>query len=173
MAATLRESSVRRLAMIVLLGAAVWLFFRSHVYTAPKRVDVADLQLTDLNGAAIPASDIAGKAVVLNFWAPWCGPCRVEIPWLEKLQRDNPDVAVIGVEDDPGALESGRAMAAQEAISYQLAAPAGEVAQIFHDVATLPTTLYISRSGAVVHTATGVVPEPVMRYYLRDTIAHP
>ena len=172
MVVSLRQRWLDRLPMVVFLGAAVWLFFRSHVYSAPKSVDVAALELTDLNGQPIPASTFAGKTVVLNFWAPWCGPCRVEIPWLEKLQRDNPDVAVIGVEDDPGALDSGRAMAVRDAISYRLAAPVGEVVRTFRDVATLPTTLYISSSGAVVHTATGVVPEPVMRYYLHDTIAH-
>jgi thiol-disulfide isomerase/thioredoxin len=157
--------------MLLFLGAAVWLLYRSHVYTAPRTVDVAGLALTDLSGAPIPSNAVAGRPVVLNFWAPWCGPCRVEIPWLEALQRDHPEVTVIGVEDDPGALESGRAMASRDHISYRLAQPVGQVEHIFRDVATLPTTLYISRSGRVVHTATGVVPEPVMQYYLRDTLS--
>lgn len=159
-----------RVPMIVFLGLAVWLLYRSHVYRGPKMLDVAELGLVDLNGAPIPGAALAGRPIVLNFWAPWCGPCRVETPWLEALQREHPEIVVIGVEDDPGAMDSARAMAAEEHISYPLAAMSGEVSRRFSDISTLPTTLYIRGDGRVVHTVTGVVPESVMRYYLRDAL---
>jgi thiol-disulfide isomerase/thioredoxin len=160
----------QHLPMILFLGAAVWLLFRSHVYSGPKTVDIAGLGLRDLNGIAVPASAYADKVVVLNFWAPWCGPCRVEMPWLEALQRDHPEVSVIGIEDDPGALDTARAMALNHGISYTVAEPSGAIRRSFGSVSALPTTFYISRTGRVVHTVTGVVPAPVMRYYLRDAL---
>ena len=45
--------------------------------------------LTALDGTTIPNEDIKGQAVVLNFWAPWCPPCKMEIPWLQRLQNEN------------------------------------------------------------------------------------
>src|SRR6201984_378999 len=46
-----------------------------------------DLTLKDLNGADVSLSDYKGKAVLVNFWATWCEPCKVEIPWLVDLQK--------------------------------------------------------------------------------------
>jgi thiol-disulfide isomerase/thioredoxin len=46
-----------------------------------------NFQLRDLNGHLITLSDLRGKVVLLNFWATWCGPCRVEMPAMEQLYR--------------------------------------------------------------------------------------
>src|SRR5438132_10388133 len=46
-----------------------------------------NFQLPDLNGQLVALSDLHGKVVLLNFWATWCGPCRVEMPTMEQLYR--------------------------------------------------------------------------------------
>ena len=166
-----RGGTLRRVFVWVFFIAAAFVLYRAHVYHGPKTVDVAALDLRDLNGEPLPVSELAGKAVVLNFWAPWCGPCRTEMPWLERLQQEHPEVVVIGVEDDPGVLDEARGMVRSSALKYRTAEPGPQVQRIFGDIRTLPTTLYISASGRVVHTASGLVPETVMRYYVRDTVA--
>ena len=161
----------KRAPGLLLLGIASYLFLRSQVYRAPKVVDTGKLHLIDLTGTPVPPAVTSGKPVVLNFWAPWCPPCRIEIPWLEHLQHDNPGVAVIGVENDPDSLDQARTMAREQRISYTLAVRNSSIDQTFGTFAGLPTTLYISSSGKVIHTVTGMVPERVMQRYVRDAIA--
>ena len=60
--------------------------------------EVDGLALTDMHGAKVPLASFKGKVVILNFWATWCGPCRVEIPDLLSLQAEHPaDLAVVGI----------------------------------------------------------------------------
>ncbi len=161
----------KHLPAILFLGIASYLFLRSYVYFAPASVDLASLDLHSLDGAPISPSVFRGKPIVLNFWAPWCPPCREEIPWLEHLQQQNPNVAVIGLEDDSSAVQQAIELVQQSPIAYTLVLPSPTLRAKFGQVAGLPTTLYISASGKVIHTATGVVPERVMQHYLRDAVA--
>jgi thiol-disulfide isomerase/thioredoxin len=161
----------KHLPAIFFLGIASYFFLRSYVYFAPSTVNLASLNLHSLDGKPIPPSVFQGKPVVLNFWAPWCPPCREEIPWLEHLQQHNPQVAVIGLEDDSSAVQQAIELVQLSPIAYTLVLPSQTLRAKFGQVAALPTTLYISASGKVIHTATGVVAESVMQHYLRDAVA--
>ena len=61
-----------------------------------------NFQLRDLNGRLVTLSDMRGKVVLLNFWATWCGPCRVEMPAMEQLYRMFPrkDFEILAVSTD-------------------------------------------------------------------------
>lgn len=130
-----------------------------------------ELALERLDGSPLSPDITQGKAVLVNFWAPWCGPCRAEMPWLERLQTGHPDIAVIGVEDDAGEYRSAGILAAQTGIDYPLVRATKPVLAVFGHVVELPTTLYISRSGRVLHTVNGMVPEAMMMRYAQEAIA--
>lgn len=166
-----RKRWLRKLPAILFLGVASYFFLRCYVYKAPKHVALPDLHLKQLDGTNIPDSALRGRPVVLNFWAPWCPPCRTEMPGLSNLQTKNPGVTVLGLEDDEDALDQALMLEQSAHLSYTLAAPNEASRSTFGHVAGLPTTLYISRSGNVVHTVTGIVPESVMQTYLKDTKA--
>ena len=59
-----------------------------------------DFTLKNLDGKEISLSDYKGKKVLLNFWATWCKPCKKEMPDMEKLHQDNPDIVVLAVNID-------------------------------------------------------------------------
>src|SRR5579884_2994417 len=59
----------------------------SEQHVASNRKPAPDFTLQDANGASVKLTDYRGKVVLLNFWATWCGPCNLEIPWFEEFEQ--------------------------------------------------------------------------------------
>ena len=115
---------------------------------APK----ADLNFTlkDMNGKDVKLAQLKGQVVLLNFWATWCGPCRVEIPWFVELQekyRGRGFRAIgISVDDPPEAIPP---FAREFGINYPLllGKDREDVQKAFGPVMVLPMTVIIGRDG--------------------------
>lgn len=138
---------------------------------APSASNAVTFTLTGLNGEPIAPAAYKGKAVLLNFWAPWCPPCRLEIPWLQKLQNENHgDLVVVGVVADSSQYAHAAAVMRHQGITYLLAQDSQSLERAFGDPSALPTSFYISPSSHVVHTVTGIVPEYTMRRYAAEAI---
>ena len=69
-----------------------------------------DFTLKDTDGRTVKLSDYKGKVLLLDFWATWCGPCKVEIPWFKEFQQDyrTQGFAVVGVSLDEDGWEACR-----------------------------------------------------------------
>ncbi|GAC1516369.1 MAG: TlpA disulfide reductase family protein [Terriglobales bacterium] len=161
----------RRAPALILFALFSFLYLKRQIFKAPKQVDVSALKLVTIDGDLLPITQLRGKAVVLNFWAPWCGPCRVETPWLGKLQRSHPnDLVVVGVVADAGQYPEATAFMKKQGVSYPIVRDTAEVDAVFGNVAGLPTTFYIAPEGRVVHTASGLIPEFLMQHYASDAI---
>jgi cytochrome c-type biogenesis protein len=108
------------------------------------------VELSSLEGQRLKLSDFHGRIVLLNFWATWCGPCRAEIPELNKLQRDfqASGLAVVGVSWDDSA--AGVREFQKEIRQDYTVLLGGEDAQDeFEAVRSLPTTYVIDREGRI------------------------
>lgn len=162
-----RKWLMRGLNLLV-IAAAIAVVARMHRFKAPSQVDVAGISFQRLDGSPLPPQSLQGKAILLNFWAPWCPPCRAEMPWLNDLQRSEPDLVVLGVEDDPDEYANGMNLARSKAIAYTLVRSSQGLRQRVGSISVLPTTLFLSRSGHVVHAYTGAIPEVVMRRFAHD-----
>lgn len=118
-----------------------------------------DFTLRDLQGRTVRLSDFRGKAVVLNFWASWCPPCRLEIPWFVGLQKKYgaQGLQVIGVSLDSSGPAAVAQFARQAGINYIVAPGDDAVITRYGGINVLPTTVYIGRDGKVVDYVSGLI----------------
>jgi thiol-disulfide isomerase/thioredoxin len=106
--------------------------------------EIPELTMKTLDGKTIATKDLAGKVIVFNFWATWCGPCRAEIPDLVKLQEQYKDhLVIIGVlsEDEPGDHVSK--FASDYRMNYPIVPETKELTDAFPGIFALPTTFMV------------------------------
>lgn len=126
---------------------------------ASARKPAPDFELKDMNGKTIRLSDYRGQVVLLNFWATWCGPCKIEIPWFVEFQRTFKDrgFTVIGVSVDEDGWEAVRPFLATRQVNYPVVVSTVEVEQKYGGVDALPMSFLIDRGGRIANTHVGLV----------------
>jgi len=101
----------------------------------------------DISGNAQRLGDQAGKVVLVNVWATWCGPCRSEMPKLDRLYRDQKDkgLVVFGISNEDAGVQQKYLQ--QVPVSYPLLTVKGTVPSLYTDIARYPAVFLIDRSG--------------------------
>ena len=109
-----------------------------------------DFSLPNIDGGRVNLADYKGKVVMVDFWATWCGPCRIEIPEFVELQNRYRDegLAIIGISEDDGP-EPVRDFYKEFRMNYPVAMGNDEVSQLYGGVIGLPTTFLIGRDGRI------------------------
>lgn len=117
--------------------------------------------VTGLDGRAVRLSDFAGKVVVLDFWATWCGPCKVVMPELAALHtaHKGDGLVILGISDE--SIEQIRAFSSKKSIPYALATDPGKRANTLYEVSALPTAYVIDRDGVVRERVVGAAGEGI------------
>jgi peroxiredoxin len=130
--------------------------------------------LTDVSGKKISLAEFKGHPVVVNFWATWCGPCKLEMPWFQEFSSKYKDqgLEVLGLSQDDGASRQDVADAAKKiGVSYPILMPDEKVAKQYGGVDYLPETFYIDRAGKVVEVTAGAPSKDQMEALIEKTIA--
>jgi peroxiredoxin len=154
-----------------LFSAAIVCVFLTGCSSAPQtakaasgksdgRKEAPDFTLQDANGATVRLSDYKGKVVLLDFWATWCGPCKVEIPWFIEFEQQYKDrgFAVLGVSMDEGGWDPIKDYITKEKINYRILLGNDPVGEAYGGVDSLPTTFLIDRDGRIAAKHEGIEP---------------
>jgi peroxiredoxin len=116
-----------------------------------------DFLLATLDGREVRLSDYKGHVVFLNFWATWCGPCKIEMPAMEQLYREfrSKGFAVLAVSIDPEGQEVTKPYRDALGLTFTIAHdPDGLVGRLY-GVRSLPQTFMVSREGVITHQIFG------------------
>ena len=122
-------------------------------------VQAPDFTLLSLDGQKVKLSDFRGKPVVLNFWATWCPPCKVEMPWFADLEKQygKEGLVVLGVAMDDSEPATIAKFASELGVNYPVLLGTDQVSDDYGDVQYLPTTFYIGRDGTIADKMTGLL----------------
>ena len=116
-----------------------------------------EFKVKDLDGNDLSLALARGKVVFLNFWATWCGPCRMEIPSLIALQQRYKDqLQIIGLVVDEDDEQELRRVIKDEGVNYPVALAPGKVRLDYGGIGALPTLFVINSDGKVVQKHVGL-----------------
>lgn len=125
----------------------------------PSRKVAPNFALKDADGRTVQLADYRGKVVLLNFWATWCGPCKIEIPWFTEFERKHKDqgFAVVGISMDDEGWNAVKPFISEYRINYRVLMGNDAVAKLYDGVEALPTTFFIDREGRIAAVHEGLV----------------
>jgi|SRR5579862_310477 len=117
-----------------------------------------DFSLQSLDGKTTHLSDFRGKAVLLNFWATWCGPCKIEMPWFVDLQKEYgaQGLQIVGVAMDDASAQDIAKFAKDMGVNYPILIGKESVGDEYGGVPALPESFLIARDGKIVDKIIGL-----------------
>lgn len=141
--------------------------------------------LEDLSGKKFSLASYKGKAVMVNFWATWCGPCKIETPWLVELRNQYApqgfEILGISAEDDDldpgdkaGWAKDKAAIAAfvrQEHMPYPVLINGDSISNTYGGLEAMPTSFFVDRGGKVVAVQLGITSKDDMAAKIKKALA--
>ena len=140
-----------------------------------RGVPAPNFDLATLDGRRVKLSDYRGKAVLLNFWATWCSPCKVEMPWFVDLQKKygNDGLVILGVAMDDSEASKIAEFANEMGVNYPVLLGTDKVSEDYGNVEFLPTSFYIDREGKIVGKGEGLLGEADVEQNVLKALSSP
>lgn len=147
------------IGLLAFLGFRLWPQVAAGLGVASSASRQApDYQFTTLSGDTASLAGLRGKVVLVNFWATWCPPCRVEMPGFQRVYEDRKDegFVVLGLSTDMRGEDQVREFLAARGITYPNAMARGSIGRDFGGSNMLPTSYLIDRQGRIRNEVRGI-----------------
>jgi len=133
-----------------------------------RPVELPSVTLTGVDGQPIALSAAAGKVLLVNFWATWCGPCREEIPSLVALKKYYGDrLVIVGLSVDERPAAEVRQFVEGMGVNYPVAVVEDHVQAAFGGVPAVPSTFVVNPAGKIVTRHMGLVSPAILEHEIR------
>ena len=167
-----RLVTVDRLAWIAIVGFLAWRLSPqagAALGVASMNQAAPAFRVTTLDGAPVTPDSLRGKVVLLNFWATWCPPCRVEMPGFQDVYDEHREdgFVVLGVSTDRAGRAPVLAFLREQGITYPVAMANGEIVSAYGGARVLPTSFLIDRDGRIRNEVRGYFAEVALRQAVR------
>lgn len=141
-----------------------------------------DFALEDLSGKKVTLSSYKGKAVLINFWATWCGPCKIETPWLIDLRNQyaGQGFEILGVSADDIDRDNAKLFASekkdiakfveQQKMPYPVLIEGDKVSKPYGGLDSLPMSFFVDRKGTVVAVQVGLTSASEIEANIRKSL---
>jgi len=179
---TARGRTVSRLRLalwVVVIGSALalWIHYggRIHLERAEQAPPAGPLELLSVDGSLIDLERLRGQVVLVNLWAEWCGPCRAEVPRLNRLAADlgKRGLVVMGVNGEGHDRERLAELGRSLGIEYTVALPARPMESLFQPSGVIPEIWLIDRQGRMRASFVGLASERGLRRACEGLLAEP
>ena len=146
------------LAAFIMHGCSTGSVRAASVKPDKDRKPAPEFSLKDADGKTVHLADYKGKVVLLDFFATWCGPCKIEIPWFMEMERKNKDrgFAVLGISMDDEGWEIVKPFLSDLGVNYRVVIGNDATAGMYGGVDALPTTFLIDREGRIAAAHVGL-----------------
>ena len=162
------------IVLLVVVGVRMWPQAAAALGVESQRRDAPDFTLTTLAGDVASRESLRGRVVLVNFWATWCPPCRVEMPGFQDVYaaRKHDGFTIVGISTDV-TTDRVRDFIAEREITYPIAMASGAVTSAFGDPRTLPTSFLIDRAGRIRYEVRGIFTETALSQAVDRLLAEP
>jgi thiol-disulfide isomerase/thioredoxin len=130
--------------------------------------------LMTLDGKNVSLADYKGRPVLVNFWATWCAPCKIEMPWFEELRKQyaGQGFEILGLTADADAGKDVIAKTAQKiGVTYPILLANEKTEDAYGGIDYLPMSFYVDRNGKVVEATGGLSSKDEIEANIKKTIA--
>jgi len=161
------------LSIIIILIGAIFLQMKGNGSALGEGDTAPDFMLKTLDGQPVSLSEWRGGPVLVNFWASWCGPCKIEMPAIQAAYDEHKrhGFVVLAVTVNDSAENAKQFFEAYD-LTFPLLMDDGQVSNTYQ-VVGLPTSYFVGRDGRITAVHVGGLTEETLAVYLGETMGHP
>ena len=142
---------------------------------ASDRIPVPDFTVVDIDGNTVSLSDFAGKPVIINFWASWCDPCKMEMPYFHaawETYGEEIQFLMVNLHEGFGdTMEDAQALLEEKGYGFPVYYDTESLAAMYYGVYSVPRTFFVDKNGNLFDAAIGSLPEEILNLYVEALLA--